>query len=113
MTIACLTVSDVQKAKWLFVEVLGMTLKHDVPDYNWMEFQGKEGGRIGVGQSSEDQKSGKNAILSIAVDNIEEMRNHLISQEIEVGEITEVPGHVKLAPFKDQDGNNFFLAQNL
>ena len=114
MTMSSLVVSDIQKAKRLFVDILGLECTEHAEEHNWMEFKGEEGGYIGVGAPCEEGMTpGVNASLSISVDNIEETKSHLESHGVAVGEIMEIPGHVKLAPFKDEDGNEFFLAQKL
>ncbi len=114
MTMSCLTVSDIKKTKHLLVDILGLECTEHAEEYNWMEFKGEDGGYIGAGQPcGEGMKAGVNASLSISVDNIEEAKAHLESHGVTVGEINEIPGHVKLAPFKDEDGNEFFLAQKL
>ena len=111
---SCLTVTDINAAKKLFVDILGFEMTEYAEEYNWMEFKGEEGGIIGVGQSQGGMKSGVNATLSINVENIEEAKASLEEKGVTfTGDIMEIPGHVKLAPFIDEDGNEFFLAQKL
>lgn len=120
MCLSSVTVSDLKKAKHLFVDLLGFEVKEYAEEYNWMELQGEEGSRLGIGQyapqSSPDKelKPGTNAIPSISVLNIEEAKKHLESNGVQfLGKIMEIPGEVKLALFKDFDGNKYFLAQCL
>lgn len=111
---SCLTVSDIKAAKKLFVDVLGLEMVEHAQQYNWMEFKGPDGGIIGVGEACGDTKPGVNATLSISVDNIEKAKATMETKGIKfTGDIMEIPGHVKLAPFVDEDGNEFFLAQKL
>ena len=45
---------------------------------------------------------------------IKEMEKVLQENNVElIGDIMEIPGHVKLLLFKDPDGNLFHLAQNI
>ena len=117
MTMSCLTVSDLNQAKHLLVDLLGLELKEFHEQFNWMELEGEEGARIGIGQYSEgphdqDLKPGNNAVVSIEVANIEDTKKHLEAHGVEfLGDIMEVPGEVKLVLFRDQDGNRYFLAQ--
>ena len=59
-------------------------------------------------------QAGSSAIVSIEVGNIEEAKKYLEENGIEfMNKILEVPGEVKLALFKDSDGNRYFLSQKL
>lgn len=124
ISLSCITVSDIKKAKHLFVDLLGLDLKDDNEFVGWMELAGKDDktARLGVGvyrekamDHDEDLKPGQNGIISFEVDNIVEAKKHLEANNIKFcGEIMEIPdevGEVKLALFKDSDGNRFFLAQ--
>ncbi len=115
--LAWITVSDSEKAKSLFVDVLGLTLHSEAPEYGWMELQGKDGGAmLGIGKSCDgySEKPGQNAIVTFTVDDVVAMHNVLKSNNVTIlGEIMEVPGHVKLLMFSDADGNRYQLAQDL
>ena len=109
-----ITVADFKKAEKFFIETLGLKLKNKAPEYGWLELSGTEGGGVlGVGQCMGDQKAGVNAVVTFSVDDIEKTIKDLKSKGVSVGEIMEVPGHVKLATFSDPDGNEFQLAQEL
>lgn len=120
ISLSCITVSDINKAKHLFVDLLGLDLKEFVEEYKWMEIGGKdEEARLGVGEYVEnseyqDIKAGSNAIISILVGNLEEAKEHLEANGIEfLGNILEIPGEVKMILFKDLDGNRYFLTESL
>lgn len=117
MGLAWISASDVKKAKEFFTDKLGLTLTSDAPEFGWFELQAKEGDFIlGVGQDSQESpvRAGQNAVVTLSVDNIEETKKDLESKGVKfLGGIEEVPGHVKLALFADEDGNLFHLAQKL
>lgn len=120
--LAWIHVTDMDKTKKLFVDLLGMKVVDDQPQFGWMELEGVEGGsRIGVGKAIEGQdpdcspiKPGQNAVISLSVSNIEDVRADLEKKGVNfVGEIIEVPGQVKMATFTDHDKNIFQLVENL
>jgi catechol 2,3-dioxygenase-like lactoylglutathione lyase family enzyme len=116
MSLAWISVSDIKKAKEFFTNTVGLDLTVDSPEYGWLELKGKQGGfALGVGQASEQcqLKAGQNAVVCFDVDNIEETKKDLESKGVKVANIEEVPGHVKLAFFTDEDGNLFHLAESL
>ncbi len=115
------TVKNLESAKRLFVDLLGLELKDYAPEYNWMEIGGEQGSLLGIGQESTEcgaadvqQTAGNNAWVSISVDDVDATKKHLEDNGVEfIGDIFEVPGHVKMALFKDQDGNRFWITQKL
>lgn len=115
ISMSCVTVSSLEETKRLFSDLLGLEVKEYDKRYHWIELEGDEGGRVGFGEPmGEGMKAGTNAIVSISVDNIEEVKAFLESHDVQfLGDIVEVPGEVKLALFTDKDGNQYFLAQKL
>ena len=115
--LAWISTKDMQKAKTFFADKLGLEITSDSPEYGWLEFCGTDGGAsLGVGQDSEesDLKAGQNAVITFTVENIEKTKADLIAKGVTiVGDIIEVPGHVKLLYIKDEDGNLFHLSQPL
>ncbi|PCI76769.1 hypothetical protein COB21_03860 [Candidatus Aerophobetes bacterium] len=111
----CLTVSDVKKTEHLFVNLLGFEKVADNPEYKWMEFKAENGFCVGASEPGDRSMTpGSNATLTINVDNIEEAMAFLSSKGVNfTADVMEVPGHVKLVPFTDEDGNEFLLAQKL
>ena len=121
ISLSSVTVSDIKKAKYLFVDLMGLTLKEFSEEYNWMEIGGEDQeARLGIGQACDASSdfeaipAGSNAIISIDVDNIELTKKHLENHGIQfLQEIMEIPNEVKLALFKDSDGNRYFLCEKL
>lgn len=120
--LAWINVTDMEKTKRLFVDLLGMKVVDEQPQFGWMELEGVEGGsRIGVGKAMkpEDEecspiKPGQNAVISLSVNNIEEVRADLEKKGVNfIGEIIEVPGQVKMATFTDHDKNVFQLVEHI
>ncbi len=113
-----IVVSDLKKAKQFFTETIGLKEHSYSEAFGWAELKGESGGAlIGLAEESpmmEDMKAGQNAVVTLTVDDIEK-----VSQEIEkkgvklIGEMIEVPGHVKMQMFSDLDGNLFQLVEQL
>lgn len=116
---AWITVSDSSKEKKLFVDILGMKIQADAPEYGWMELVAKDGGSaLGIGQYnpeySKEVKPGQNAIVTFSVDDILAAKRVLEKNGVTLlGDIVEVPGHVKMLFFADGDGNKFQICQLL
>lgn len=113
-----ITVSDLDKAKKFFVEKLGMNLKTEDSTFGWLEFSGsQEGGSVlGVGRDDAHNpvKPGHNAIMTFKVDDIVKTKEDCEAKGVSfLGPIMEVPGHVKLVFFVDEDGNKFQLVQDV
>lgn len=113
--LAWIVVSDLKKARRFFTDVLEMKELSFHEQYNWAEYQGKEGGfMIGVAGEDEQMKPGSNAVITLTVNDIVQAKKDLASKKVKMlGDIIEVPGHVKLQMFTDEDGNLFQLAQSL
>jgi len=119
ISISCLTVSDLSKAKHLFVNILGLNIKDNQEEYNWIEIGGEDGHTIGIGEEEQQGewsnfKAGSNAIVSIEVYNLERAIQHLEKHQVKIcGDIIEIPHQVKMILFEDLDGNKFWLTQTL
>ena|SRR5438105_4302237 len=100
-----------------FFKKLGLTLKSEAEEYKWAEFSGPEGALLGLCEESPetgDLKAGSNAVLTITVDDIVKTKAAFEKLGVTfVGDIIEVPGHVKMASFVDLDGNMFQIVQVL
>jgi predicted enzyme related to lactoylglutathione lyase len=109
-----ITVANFKKAQKFFSD-MGLTLKESNEEWGWMEFEGKEGGmRLGVAQANESSKPGHNTVLTFTVDNLATTKKNMESKGVQfVGEVIEVPGHVKMATFVDPDGNQFQIVENI
>ena len=117
MSLAWVTVKDFAQAKKFFSETLGLTVSSEVEEYGWMELKaGEDSFLLGAGQCSSQNsiKPGQNAVLTLTVDDVIAAKNDLEKKGVcFVGEIIEVPGHVKMALFQDPDGNHFQLVEQL
>lgn len=109
--------SDLKRTKKFFTETLGMKLHTDDEQFKWIELGSEsEASCFGVAEYDEKclMKPGQNAIITLSVDNIEEAREELLKKGVKIiGEIEEVPGHVKMQTFTDPDGNLFQLIEIL
>lgn len=116
---AWITVSDSAQAKKLFVDILGMQVRTDTPEYGWMELVAKDGGStLGIGKFNPEYGKevlpGQNAVVTFTVDDIVAAKATLEKNNVTLlGDITEVPGHVKMLFFADTDGNKFQIVQLL
>lgn len=119
MKLAWVTVADIKKAEHFFANVLGLKVTSGDSKYNWLEFSGAEEGLyLGVGQAHPKDPScvnpGQNAVMTMTVDDIVKEKTRLEAKGVKfLGDIMEVPGHVKLATFTDPDGNKYQLVQDL
>lgn len=116
MTLAWIVVKDFEKGVQFYTEVLGLELISRADEYKWAELKGKDGAAIGIMEYSDPSpiNAGENAVLTYSVSDIEKACDQLKEKGVNLlGEIQEVPGHVKLQLFKDLDGNLGQLAQKL
>lgn len=116
--LAWYTVSNPATAKKFFQDTLGLTLDNESPEYGWMEFTAEDKSfRLGVGKtcdSSPEIKAGQNAVVTFTVADIQAAKAHLEKQHVTLlGDIVEVPGHVKMLTFMDTDKNLFQVVQLL
>jgi predicted enzyme related to lactoylglutathione lyase len=115
--LAWIVVSDIKKARKFFIETLGLKEHIYTEEYGWAELSGQDGGtKIGLAQKSDKSEieAGENAVITLTVANLEKTVAEFKKKNVNlVGEIIEVPGHVKLQLFTDQDGNKFQLVQTL
>lgn len=116
--LAAITVSDLHKAKSFFVDMLGLKISTNAPEYGWLELVGTEGGSpLGVGQENPQHgslKAGTNAIISLSVDNLVQAKQELEAKGvIFFGDIIEISGEAKMIFFADPDGNKFLLVENI
>lgn len=117
MDLAWITSNDLEKSKTFFSETLGLKITVESTQYGWLELTGNQGGAtLGIGQCNEYTpiKAGQNAILTMTVDNIIDAKKELEEKQVKIiGDITEVPGEVKMLLFQDPDGNYFQLCEIL
>jgi predicted enzyme related to lactoylglutathione lyase len=118
MGLAWIPVQDFKKAIKFYTEVVGLKLVESNEEWGWAELEGKDGGiRLGIGQYREEEspvKPGHNAVLTFTVQNVD-----AASKEMEkkgatlVGEVCEVPGHVRMQMIKDSEGNFIHIVEHL
>lgn len=116
MKLAWIVVKDLQSAIKFYEEIVGLTLQSHNPEYGWAELSGPEGLILGIAQenSQMEVKAGENAIVTVTVKDIEKARDAFLLQGAKlIGDIVEVPGHVKMQTFTDKDGNVLQLVQML
>ncbi len=118
MDLAWIVVKDLKQSVKFYTEQVGLKLMELNEDFGWAELQGEEGGvKLGLGQihpSNEGIMPGNNAIVTLTVDSIEDSVAELKTKGAKlIGEIQEVPGHVKLQMVQDEDGNHFQLVECL
>jgi predicted enzyme related to lactoylglutathione lyase len=111
-----IVVKDWKAAVKFYTETVGLTLLTENAEYGWAELSGADGSMLGIAQecSHSEVKAGSNTITAITVDNIEEARAFFQKKGVRLmGEIQEVPGHVKMQTFADADGNVMQIVQTL
>ncbi len=112
-----IVVADLKKAIAFYTETLGLKLLSSAEEFGWAELQGKDGGTmIGLAQAGGHSpfKPGSNAIMTLTVDDIEKARTELQNKGLKlIGEVVEVPGHVKMQDCVDADNNYLQLVQSL
>ena len=116
--LAWIPVQDFKKAIKFYTEVVGLQIAEINEEWHWAELEGKEGGiRLGIGQYQSEQcpvKPGHNAVLSFTVKNVETARKEMEQKGVTlVGDIEEIPGHVKMQLIKDSEGNFIHLVEKL
>lgn len=111
-------VSDFKKALDFFTKTLGMKIQQHTPEYGWAELTGQEAGGaiLGIAQETPQEpiKAGSNSVMTFSVDDVVKTKNELAKKGVKfLGEIIEIPGHVKMQLFSDPDGNLFQLVELL
>lgn len=111
-----IVVSDLEKAINFYTEMVGFNLETKEEQFGWAELRGPEGAFLGLAEANEENQltAGCNAIVTITVDDIIVSKEELEDKGIiMMGDIMEVPGHVKLQLFADADGNLMQLVETL
>lgn len=110
-----IVVKDVKKAIEFYTTVVGLQLKEYAEEFGWAELAGPEGSLLGIAQENaeEGQMAGKNAIITISVDNMDSARERFAKHATLIGDVIEIPGHVKMQTFEDKDGNTLQLVQTM
>lgn len=112
-----IVVKDLKEAIKFYSEVVGLKLMELHEQFGWAELEGHSGGsRLGLAQASYngDMKAGQNAFVTFTVENLEVAKSRVAAQGAQcVGDVQEIPGHVKLQMVADRDGNQFQLVEVL
>ncbi len=117
MNLVWIVVNDLKKAIKFYTETVGLKLMEQNDQFGWAELEGHNGGaRLGIAQmclkSEEDVKPGQNAVMTFTVANIETAVAEMSEKGAKlIGEIEEIPGHVKMQTAQDTDGNRFQLVE--
>lgn len=112
-----IVVKDLKSAVKFYTEVVGLKLLEMHEQFGWAELSGHdEGGcKLGIAQytPSEPIAPGSNAVVTLSVPSIAKAREELQKKGVKlIGEIIEIPGHVKLQTLVDSDGNHFQLVES-
>lgn len=116
--LAWLVVTDLKAAVKFYTEDVGLKLQNINEDYGWAELKGAEegGASLGIAQKSDQEKiqPGQNAVVTLSVSDLAKAKQDLSKKGARMlGDVIEIPGHVKLQMVVDQDGNHFQLVERL
>jgi predicted enzyme related to lactoylglutathione lyase len=117
MSLVWLVVNDLKQAIKFYTETVGLKLMETNEQFGWAELEGQEGGaRLGIAQkclkSEDDVKPGQNAVMTFTVASLEKGIAEMTEKGAKlIGEIQEIPGHVKMQMAEDGDGNRFQLVE--
>jgi|GEM_PF-680604 len=115
--LAWITVKNFEEVIKFYSEVLGLEQKDYAPEYKWAEFEGCAGGaRPGICEESDESpvKSGGNAVISLTLDELDSACESLKKNKVQfIGEIQEIPSHVRMQPIQDTSGNYIHICQKL
>jgi catechol 2,3-dioxygenase-like lactoylglutathione lyase family enzyme len=111
---AAISVSDMDRSKAWFQQVLGFEHIYTLDDWGWCELRSPVAGvNLGIGQAEGVDPAG-GATLTFGVRDIAAARAWLEQHDVRFdGETHDVEGMVRLATFYDLDGNTFMLVQRL
>jgi catechol 2,3-dioxygenase-like lactoylglutathione lyase family enzyme len=111
---AAIGVSDMERSRSWFQELLGFEPIYTLADWGWCELRTPiPGVNLGIGQEESVTPQG-GATLTFGVTDIAAARAHPERNHVRFdGDTREIDGMVRLATFYDLDGNTFMLAQRL
>lgn len=117
INLAWIVVSDFAKALKYYTEVVGLKVRESHPEFGWAELVGTEGGGcLGIAQANDRESipAGSNAVVTFTVTDLAKAKAEFQRKGVKmIGDVCEVPGHVKLQTFVDTDGNRFQLVETL
>lgn len=112
-----ITVSNFKASSEWYTSILGFEPLYAVEEIGWGEFTSPlTGANIGLSQSMTGEPVAKDggATITFGVLDIDAARAELEGKGVPFdGPTQDIPGMVRLATFRDPDGNAFMLAQSL
>lgn len=114
--LAWIVVNDFKSAIKFYTEVLGMEVKDLNEEFGWAELagQGSEGARLGIAQSDghNDVLPGQNAVVTMTVDHLDTSIAEFKKKGVKlIGDVMDIPGHVKMQLCQDKDSNHFQIVE--
>lgn len=112
--LAWIVVKNVEQAIAFYRDTVGLELKEFHPEFRWAEMSGPNGAILGIGEADPQTNipPGSNAVVTITVSDLDKALAHFKAQGAKlIGEVVEIPGHVKMQTFTDSDGNMLQLVQ--
>ena len=120
ISLGWIVVKDLDAAIAFYTDVVGLKMTQHTPEFGWAEFEGENGMTLGIAQENDQmndpmtEKAGKNAVMCVSVENLEDAIVHYKEKGAKfVGDVIEVPGHVKMQTFVDADGNALQLVEQI
>jgi predicted enzyme related to lactoylglutathione lyase len=112
--LATIDVNDFKKALAWYKDVLGFEPTYAVDEMGWAELRTSvEGFTLGV-QTDPQASHEPGSVVTFSVTDVEAARSQIASHGGTLdGEVDVIPGMVKLARWRDPDGNHFMFAQNI
>ena len=114
IAMAWVVVKDLDRAIAFYKDVMGLEVFQHTPAMHWAEMKAKDGARLGLAESNDQEiiSAGSNAIVCMNVKDLDVTLSVLKAKGAElIGEVIEIPGHVKMQYVKDESGNTFQCVQ--
>jgi predicted enzyme related to lactoylglutathione lyase len=116
ISLAWIVVKDFKSALKFYTEVVGLKLNEVNEQFGWAELSGHDGNGaiLGIAQQTDMEmiKPGQNAVVTLTVQDINKAKSDLSKKGAKmVGDIVEIPGHVKMQMMVDHDGNHMQLVE--
>lgn len=111
-----ITVKNIEAAIKFYTQTMGLQLREFSKEFGWAELSGPDGAILGIAQESPEceVRAGNNAVITITVEELNAALEDLMKKGVTlVGEVIEVPGHVKMQTCQDKDGNTLQIVQKL
>jgi catechol 2,3-dioxygenase-like lactoylglutathione lyase family enzyme len=104
-------VSDYDRSRAWYRDVLGFELDYELPEYGWCELKTPFGFSIGLGQTETVAQG--NITPTFGVADIDAAIEYLREKDVKVEDWHQVGEMVRLSTFYDPDGTPWMLAQTL